>query len=105
MAKDDCSGSWYEPGYVSSRDNCCHCKASCENPSDDCTYHDAPKAATSAGSYYDSSTHEVTCNVEEVACSGYYYAPGYVSSSSGCCHCMASCDFDAETAHDCSYYD
>jgi hypothetical protein len=29
VAKDDCAGSWYEPGYVSGHSGCCHCAASC----------------------------------------------------------------------------
>jgi hypothetical protein len=29
VAKDDCAGSWYEPGYVSGHTGCCHCAASC----------------------------------------------------------------------------
>ena len=59
---------------------------------------------TSVGSCYDSSTHVVTCNVEDDDCSGYWYAPGYASSYSGCCHCQASC---GNVTADCAdnYYD
>jgi hypothetical protein len=56
----------------------------------------------SAGSCYNPQTHGVTCNVPESSCTGYYYAPGYVSSMSQCCHCKASC---ALLNSSCSYYD
>merc|ERR1719387_648663 len=56
----------------------------------------------SAGSCYNPQTHGVTCNVPESSCTGYYYAPGYVSSMSQCCHCKASC---AVLSSSCSYYD
>ena len=35
----------------------------------------------------------------------YWYAPGYISAWSGCCHCDASCDHALESGADCSYYD
>ena len=35
----------------------------------------------------------------------YWYAPGYVSTYTGCCHCEASCDHDTETSDQCAYYD
>jgi hypothetical protein len=34
VAKDDCAGSWYEPGYVSGHTGCCHCAASCGGEGD-----------------------------------------------------------------------
>jgi len=73
--------------------------------------------------------HAVFCDVSEIECCGYadcgssenrgkfqngtesghyWYAPGYVSGMSGCCHCHESCDFSAETATDpttCTYFD
>ena len=68
------------------------------------------EAGSSAGSCYSSTTHAVSCDVEEAACSvddmEYWYAPGYVSTHTGCCHCEASCDHDAETSDvECTYYD
>jgi len=62
--------------------------------------------------------HAVFCDVSEVECCGYmgcaaddnrgkytdgtshsyyHYVTGYVSGSSGCCHCFAGCDHDLET--------
>ena len=50
------------------------------------------------------TAHAVTCNVTESACDGgnMWYAPGYVSPRSGCCHCQASCE---NVSDSCSYYD
>lgn len=58
----------------------------------------------SKGSCYSMSTHQVTCDVAEADCGegSYYYAPGYVSTRNGCCHCSASCGNYDES---CSYYD
>lgn len=65
--------------------------------------------------------HAVFCDVTEVECCGYvncssaeqgnrgkfqngtshdyyWYAPGFISGQSGCCHCAASCDFAAQDA-------
>ena len=64
-------------------------------------------AAQSEGSCYDSTTHVVTCNVDETTCtdaSNYWYDPGYVGGS-GCCHCDSMCDHTTETAESCTYYD
>jgi len=50
--KDSCPGSWYKPGFVSDRSGCCHCRASCAQTSDTCTYYDdapADKDETSSG--------------------------------------------------------
>ena len=82
---DDCSGSWYAPGYVSGYSGCCHCQASCGNVTADCadSYYDDPcptpaptpeptnECGVSAGSCYDSSTHVVSCDVADEDCSGY----------------------------------
>ena len=98
-------GTYYPPGYVSSGtygSGCCHCAASCPSAGgvdDTCSYFDAP---ISAGSCDVSGS--VTCDVAEADCTGTYAAPGAVSSDSGCCHCMASCD--GATGDDgCSYPD
>ena len=64
--------------------------------------------AASVGSCYDSTTHVVTCDTDNTTCvtsGNYWYAPGYMSSYSGCCHCDSGCDHSAETSTDCSYYD
>merc|ERR1719240_2027551 len=37
------------------------------------------------------TTHKVTCNVAKDKCADNWYAPGSISSRSGCCHCKASC--------------
>ena len=42
----------------------------------------------------------IKCNVKEDDCDGHWYPPGYVSNTTGCCHCEASCDHDAEWAGD-----
>jgi len=51
----------------------------------------------SRGSCYlgSAGNHLVVCDQSESMCTGegqYYYAPGYVSGTSGCCHCKASCE-------------
>jgi len=102
VAKASCSGSHYPPGFVSSRDGCCHCEASCPaaNKSSTCKYKDP-----SAGSCYSMTSHKVTCNAAKTSCassSDRYYAPGFMSSSSGCCHCKASCP---SLSSKCTYYD
>ena len=134
---------WYAPGYVSSRSGCCHCRASCKEPADNCTYSDAVEdpqenwgcyehaahqcdclvseagctakgtghtwtsgctSCASQGSCYDMTSHEISCDVPETSCSSpnMWYAPGYVSPRSGCCHCRASCK---EPADNCTYSD
>ena len=64
---------------------------------------------TSAGSCFDCTVQTVTCDVDESTCTGggscrYWYAPGYVSMSSGCCHCKGSCDHALETSCDTGHY-
>ena len=58
----------------------------------------------SSGSCYTGGS--VTCDTTSSYCTyvlgGTYYAPGYTSSYSGCCHCAASCP---SVSSDCSYYD
>ena len=115
VSESACTGSgWYEPGYVSGSSGCCHCATSCTNTSSSCSYYDVPlppampppASPTSAGSCYHGHTASpmITCDVTESACnsSGSWYAPGFVSGSSGCCHCAALC---ANTSNSCSYYD
>ena len=61
-----------------------------------------PVGPTSAGSCYygHTATPMIGCDVAEADCpeGNYWYEPGYVSSSSGCCHCGASCDSSIETS-------
>jgi len=44
VAEADCGDNWYEPGYISARSGCCHCKASCpsDGQKDSCKYSDVP---------------------------------------------------------------
>merc|ERR1719443_346653 len=99
----DCSGSWFAPGYVSSRSGCCHCSAGCASVNTTtCTYNDQ----VSEGSCYSMTTHQVTCNVAQAACSDSWFPPGFTSSRSGCCHCSASCSYWPGNASDtCNYHD
>ena len=62
------------------------------------------KASVSQGSCYSLATHEVICDVAQASCSSpkSWYAPGHVSSSSGCCYCAASCE---NVSDYCNYYD
>merc|ERR1711985_136077 len=62
-----------------------------------------PCGETSKGSCYNAKgDHSVQCNVAEADCGGSYYAAGFVSSRSGCCHCKASCPMVSDK---CNYYD
>merc|ERR1711904_418487 len=62
-----------------------------------------PCGETSKGSCYNAKgDHSVECNVAEADCGGSYYASGFVSSRSGCCHCKASCPMVSDA---CTYYD
>merc|ERR1712078_734430 len=62
-----------------------------------------PCGTTSKGSCYNAKgDHSVECNVAEADCGGSYYASGFVSSRSGCCHCKASCPMVSDA---CTYYD
>merc|ERR1719355_266646 len=58
MAEADCGGSYYAPGFVSSRSGCCHCKASCPMVSTDCKYYDAPKPASDSHDDHDGHDHD-----------------------------------------------
>ena len=50
------------------------------------------------------TTHEVSCDVAQASCGSpnVWYAPGFVSSSSGCCHCQQSCE---NVSDSCNYHD
>merc|ERR1711985_209018 len=62
-----------------------------------------PCGKISKGSCYNAKgDHSVECNVAEADCGGSYYAAGFVSSRSGCCHCKASCPMVSDK---CTYYD
>jgi hypothetical protein len=61
----------------------------------------------SDGSCYSMVTHVVTCNVDEATClaeGNYWYASGYKSARSGCCHCKSGCAAE-DRSDTCSYYD
>jgi hypothetical protein len=74
-------------------------------------YHDGAEPCVdvggSAGSCYNAKgDHSVECNVAEMDCAGSFYAPGFVSGMSGCCHCKASCPTAKQTEACASkYYD
>ena len=103
--------TYYAPGYVGSS-GCCHCDESCDHTKEtaaNCkaSYYDQSQ---SDGSCYDSTSHQVTCDVGHADCDALghaWYAPGYISGRSGCCHCSDSCNHALETGTDCSagYYD
>merc|ERR1711904_683960 len=59
-AEADCGGSWYQPGFVSSRSGCCHCEGSCPDMSKaDCKYYDAPAPAPApAADDHDGHDHD-----------------------------------------------
>ena len=61
---------WYTPGYVSPRSGCCHCRASCKDPADNCTYSDAEAETQGNWGCYDSSTNACECDTTEAECSG-----------------------------------
>jgi hypothetical protein len=58
----------------------------------------------SLGSCYSMTTHQVTCNIAASACTSpnVHYAPGFVSSRNGCCHCVAGCNHTKETGANCA---
>jgi hypothetical protein len=64
---------------------------------------------TSTGSCYDSTTHVVACFQDQTECeaesTNYFYAAGYTSGQTGCCHCLTDCTDDAGMADSCSWYD
>ena len=103
--------TYYAPGFVGSS-GCCHCDESCDHTKEtaaNCkaSYNDQSQ---SDGSCYDGTSHQVTCDVGHAACDALghaWYAPGHISTRSGCCHCSDSCNHALETGTDCSagYYD
>jgi hypothetical protein len=100
----------YVEDYRSRRSGACMCETGCTDPAS--IVPGFSKADGHDGkACYGSSTagdHSVKCGVSADDCStigGYAYAPGYVSSQSGCCMCNENCDHDLETGSDCTYYD
>jgi uncharacterized protein (DUF305 family)/plastocyanin len=70
-------------------------------------YHEGaePCGLISKGSCYNANgDHKVVCDLSEADCGGSYYAPGFVSSRSGCCHCKGSCAMQKEV-DTCKYYE
>ena len=98
---------WSEAGALDS-DGCCFCDETCDHSAKtgtDCYLKDYADESQSDGSCYDFTTHQVTCDVGHAACDAlghYWYSPGFVGGSGGCCHCDASCDHSLETGTDCS---
>ena len=97
---------WSEAGALDS-DGCCFCDETCDHSAEtgtDCYLKDYADESQSDGSCYDSTTHQITCDVGHAACDAlghYWYSPGYINSGynsyGGCCHCDASCDHTLET--------
>ena len=88
---------WSEAGALDS-DGCCFCDETCDHSAEtgtDCDLKDYADESQSDGSCYSLTTYQLTCDVGHAACDAmgaYWYSPGYISGSSGCCHCDASCD-------------
>jgi hypothetical protein len=93
---------WSAAGALDS-DGCCFCDETCDHAAEtgsDCKNSPYADVSQSDGSCYDSTTHAIQCDVTMQACidqGRYWYSPGYITSSSGCCHCDASCDHTLET--------
>jgi len=95
VAEASCGDYWYAPGYVSARNSCCHCKASCADVSDSCSYYDVvADTSTSSGSMstttssygcYDVSIHVCACDSSEDKCN----AIGHTWTD-GCNSCNAA---------------
>jgi len=98
VTKADCTGYWYDPGFISGYSGCCHCLGSCNSTLEradpgECSIY--PDGVTSIGGCYNTVTREVTCNVAQATClnsTGYWNAPGYISSYTDCCQCLGSCN-------------
>ncbi|CAE7341451.1 unnamed protein product [Symbiodinium natans] len=86
------------------RCDCAQSEVGCAAKGADHTWTSGCRSCASQGSCYDVTSHAVSCDVPETACASpsSWYAPGYVSPRSGCCHCMASCQ---ATSENCTYYD
>jgi len=57
VPEENCNGmKWYPPGFVSSRNGCCHCKASCTTPdTGECKYY--PDTYAEEGDDHDGHDH------------------------------------------------
>ena len=105
VAETTCTGSggYFYAANSKGSDGCCFCDEGCDHSAEtgtDCQLKGYADESQSDGSCYDPTTHQVTCDVGHAACDGdyrYWFAPGYISAWSGCCHCDASCDHDLET--------
>ena len=86
------------------RCDCDESEVGCAAKGADHSWTSGCRSCASQGSCYDVTSHAVSCDVPETACASpsSWYAPGYVSPRSGCCHCMASCQ---ATSENCTYYD
>jgi len=95
---------WSEAGALDS-DGCCFCDETCDHSAEtgtDCHLKDYADESQSDGSCYIFTTQQIMCDVGHATCDAmgaYWYSPGFISGSSGCCHCDASCDHDLETPH------
>ena len=111
LTASQCTGAnvWSAAGALDS-DGCCFCDETCDHSLEtgtDC--HNGPYAdvSESSGSCYDMfGGHSIECDIGHARCTAkgtyfYWYSPGWISSSSGCCHCDASCDHTLETG-DCT---
>ena len=98
---------WSAAGALDS-DGCCFCDETCDHSAEtgtDCHSKGYADESQSDGACYDFTTHTIDCDIGHAACDAmgaYWYSPGYISGSSGCCWCDASCDHSLETGTDCS---
>ena len=98
---------WSAAGGLDS-DGCCFCDETCDHSAEtgtDCHSKGYADESQSDGACYDFTTHTIDCDIGHAACDAmgaYWYSPGYISGSSGCCWCDASCDHSLETGTDCS---
>jgi len=104
--------TWSAAGALDS-DGCCFCDESCDHSLEtgtDCDKGPYADISQSDGSCYAyGGGSKVYCDVGKHECvalssSYFWYAPGYMSGMSGCCHCDASCDHTLESGTDCVYY-
>ena len=83
----------------------CFCDETCDHSAEtgtDCYLKGYADESESSGSCYDLSSFTLECDIGHAECAAkgayfYWFSPGYISGSSGCCHCDASCDHDLET--------
>ena len=104
--------TWSAAGALDSN-GCCFCDESCDHSLEtgtDCDKGPYADISQSDGSCYAyGGGSKVYCDVGKHECvalssSYFWYAPGYMSGMSGCCHCDASCDHTLESGTDCVYY-